>query len=144
MNFVSSPLHLSFCLPRSRTYNHGLHSLTRLVHLFSDVLARWPAPPPFLFFFLLIYCIMYATLVWFSDQLKCLPVTLRYSKHGTLHIVLSSIPFFLVMAHVSDSYIIAGSTHLLNIFLLRQIGMLLLMISLKFPNALQPRSCPSF
>ena len=33
-------------------------------------------------------------------------------------------------------YIIAGSTYLLKTFLFRQIGMLLLMISLRFPNAL--------
>ena len=55
---LSSSLHLSFWLPRCLEPNHGLQ---------TDVLARWPAH---LHFFLLIDCIMSATLVWFLIQVS--------------------------------------------------------------------------
>ena len=138
MNFVSSSLHLSFCLCRCLEPNHGLHSVIRLVHLLSDVLARWPAH---LHFLLLIDCIMSATLVWFlihwSVFLSHLDIP-SMVRSILCWVVFSFCSIFFVMAQVSEPYIIAGSTHWLKTFLLRQIGMLLLMISLRFPHALQP------
>ena len=129
INFVSSSLHLSFCLPGCLEPNHGLHSVTRLVHLLSDVLARWPAH---LHFFLRIDCI----LIHWSVFLSRLDIS-SMVRSILCWVVFSFCSIFFVTAQVSEPYI-AGSTHWLKTFLLRQIGMLLLMISLRFPNALQP------
>ena len=138
IDFVSSSLNLSFCLPICLEPNHGLHSVTRLVHLLSDVHARWPAH---FHFFLRIDCIMSATLVWFlihsSVFLSHLDIP-SMVRSILCWVVFSFCSIFIVTAQVSEPYIIAGCTHWLKTFLLRQIGLLLLMISLKFPNALQP------